>query len=87
LWSGVSWLPGTQTTGLQERRDEGARRAELPRARALREVARDRDEVGGERVQRLDQRAQEFGPLAPEVEVGEVDDPGHAVITRAARAR
>ena len=66
--------------GRAQRGEEGAGGAELAQPRALREVARHHHEVGRDPVHRLHEGAEEAGPVAAEMEVGEVEDAsGHGV--------
>ncbi len=83
-------VAGDDQHGAGQAIEEGPRRAELARTRALREVAAHRDEARGAGPQLGQERLRHRRVLLPEVKVRDVGDGGHqsrGTITRSARGR
>jgi hypothetical protein len=70
-------VPGHDERGGRQAVEEGARRRELARLRALRQVAADRDERRAKAGEVLEERLDEAGFLPPEVQVRHVGDGPH----------
>lgn len=60
-----------------ERIDERARRRELGSARALRDIARQHDEIGRERIGETQQRRDDERPFGAEMGIGNLQQHGH----------